>query len=241
MKTVLITGSTSGIGHQLARDYADSGWQVVACGRNGAALAELGRYSPHMYTLCFDVTDYQQTQEALQTLPVVPELWILNAGDCEYLDNGKMDARLFQRIMNVNVVGMANCIEAFQPYFSAGQTLVMVGSVASEVALPRAEAYGASKAAVSYLARSLAVDLQPQGIRVVCAYPGFVATPLTEKNTFSMPMLISVQQASAALRKQIRQGKRSIYFPARFTALLRLISLLPYAWQVKLAGRLTTK
>ncbi len=96
--------------------------------------------------------------------------------------------------------------------------------------MPRAEAYGASKAAVSYFARTLAVDLKKKGIKVVTVFPGFVETPLTDKNTFDMPMIVSVNQASAAIRKQLDANKSHIYFPARFTGVLRFISLLPYSW-----------
>ena len=113
-----------------------------------------------------------------------------------------------------------------------------MGSIASEVALPRAEAYGASKAAVSYLARALQVDLKPRGIDVSIIFPGFVQTPLTEKNTFEMPMLISTEQASQAIRSGLAKGKSHIYFPKRFTLILRLIGALPYRWQNALTSKL---
>lgn len=111
---------------------------------------------------------------------------------------------------------------------------MIVGSIASEVALPRAEAYGASKAAVSYFARTLALDLAKKGIKVITVFPGFVETPLTDKNTFEMPMIISVKQASDSIRKQLSANKSHIYFPARFTSILRFISLFPYRWQARL-------
>lgn len=237
MKGVLITGTTSGIGEQLTKDYVDQGWQVIACGRNTERLEQLHHYSANIYPLSFDVTDYQQTMKALSSLPWTPELWILNAGNCEYLDDGIVDAQLVARIMAVNVTGMCNCIEGCQPYFAVGHHLVLIGSIASEVALPRAEAYGASKAAVSYLARSLAIDLTAKNIQVSCVYPGFIATPLTDKNNFSMPMILSVEQASQQLRTQIEKKRSQIYFPARFTTWLRLFAWLPYHWQIKLVAK----
>ncbi|WP_139151038.1 SDR family NAD(P)-dependent oxidoreductase, partial [Vibrio ordalii] len=112
------------------------------------------------------------------------------------------------------------------------------GSIASEIALPRAEAYGASKAAVSYLARSLMQDWRAQGVAVTMIYPGFVATPLTDKNSFSMPMMVSAEYASQAIRRGLEKGKTTLYFPARFTSLLRLIGSLPYSWQGKLVAAL---
>ncbi|WP_045465307.1 SDR family oxidoreductase [Vibrio hyugaensis] len=239
-ESVLITGATSGIGKQLALDYALAGWKVIACGRNQAVLSELEASSQNIATLRFDITDYEQTQTVLNALPFTPETWLFNAGDCEYMDDGLVDAQLMARVMNVNVIGVANCVEACQSQFERGHRVVIVGSIASEIALPRAEAYGASKAAVSYFARTLAVDLKAKGIKVVTVFPGFVETPLTDKNTFDMPMIISVNQASEAIRKQLDAGKSYIYFPARFTGILRFISLLPYSWQARLTAKLVS-
>ncbi|WP_321463378.1 SDR family oxidoreductase [uncultured Vibrio sp.] len=238
--SILITGATSGIGKQLAVDYADSGWRVIACGRNERVLEELSNHSSLIDTLRFDVTDYDETKQALSSLNFVPQTWVFNAGDCEYMNNGEVDAKLMARVMNVNVIGAANCIEACQAYFKPGHKIVIVGSIASEVALPRAEAYGASKAAVSYFARTLALDVEKKGIQVVTVFPGFVETPLTDKNTFEMPMLISVKQASDSIRKQLSANKCFIYFPARFTSILRFISLLPYRWQARLTRKLVS-
>ncbi|ASC56793.1 SDR family oxidoreductase [Vibrio vulnificus] len=238
MNSVLITGATSGIGKQLAQDYADAGAKVIACGRNRQVLQELEDYSPGIATIGFDVTDYQQTREALSVLPFIPKVWLFNAGDCEYMDDGIVDAQLMQRVFSVNVFGVVNCIEASQAHFQPGHKVVIVGSIASELALPRAEAYGASKAAIGYFARSLSLNLQTKGIDVVTVFPGFVSTPLTDKNTFAMPMIITVEQASKAIRQQLASGKQHIYFPARFTALIRLLALLPYRWQKALASKL---
>ncbi|WP_321280367.1 SDR family oxidoreductase [Vibrio sp.] len=238
--SILITGATSGIGKQLALDYADSGWRVIACGRNESVLDELSKHSSLLETLRFDVTNHEETMQALSSLSFVPDTWFFNAGDCEYMDNGHVDAKLLARVMNVNVIGVANCVEACQTYFEPGHRIVIVGSIASEVALPRAEAYGASKAAVSYFARTLALDVAKKGIQVVTVFPGFVETPLTDKNTFEMPMIISVKQASESIRKQLSADKSFIYFPAKFTSILRFISLLPYRWQARLTRKLVS-
>lgn len=234
MSAVLITGATSGIGKQLALNYALQGWQVIACGRNQSVLTSLQQEYPNIYPLAFDVTDHQATKAALAQLPCQPELWILNAGDCEYIDSGQMDVAVMTRVVNVNLLGVAAVIEGIKPHLQQGHRVAFVGSIASELALPRAEAYGASKAAVAYLARSLRLDWQPLGIQVTTIFPGFVATPLTDRNTFSMPMIITVERAAQEIQAGLARGMSHIYFPKRFTWLIRLLGALPYVWQARL-------
>ena len=238
MKTVFITGATSGIGHQLAQDYLKAGRRVIACGRNQQALESLSRDYDGLETLCFDLTDKQQTQQILSTLPLIPDVWIFNAGDCEYIEKGQLDSDIIRRVFEINVMGLVHAIEAAQPHFVRGTQVIIVGSISSELALPRAEAYGASKSAVSYLGRTLQQTLKPDGVNVTVVYPGFVRTPLTDKNTFDMPMMVDVDQASSAIRKGIERGDSYIYFPTRFTLILRLLGLLPYRWQNRITAKL---
>ncbi|WP_038181769.1 SDR family oxidoreductase [Vibrio rhizosphaerae] len=237
MSGVLITGATSGIGKQLAQDYARQGWQVIACGRNEDVLNELQNKHASITPLQFDLTDFEHTLVMLRELPFTPSLWILNAGSCEYIDDGVMDTKLMARVMQINVIGMTNAIEAIQPHLQSGHRVALVGSIASELALPRAEAYGASKAAVGYLARALRLAWTSKGIEVTCIFPGFVATPLTDKNTFDMPMMISVERASQSIRKGLEKGVANLYFPTRFTWIIRLLGMLPYGWQYRLMSR----
>ncbi|EJL6461482.1 SDR family oxidoreductase [Vibrio cholerae] len=238
MTAVFITGATSGIGKQLALDYAKQGWQVIACGRNQPVLDSLHTQYANIFPLAFDVTDHPGTKAALAQLPCQPELWILNAGDCEYIDDGKMDVTLMARVFNINVLGVAAVIEGIQPHLSRGHRVAIVGSIASELALPRAEAYGASKAAVAYLARTLQLDWRPLGIEVTTIFPGFVATPLTDRNTFAMPMIITVERAAQEIKAGLARGVSQLYFPKRFTWLIRLLGALPYTWQGRLVRRL---
>jgi NAD(P)-dependent dehydrogenase (short-subunit alcohol dehydrogenase family) len=166
------------------------------------------------------------------------KLAILSAGVCEYVSMKNFEAAMFERVYNVNVFGVVRCIEALLPELTAGSKLVLVGSVARLLPLPRAEAYGSSKAALQYIARSLQVDLKRRGIAVQTVSPGFVDTPMTAVNTFSMPMCVSVAFASQKIRSGIEKNRTDITFPSTFGWLLKFLSRLPQRWQVALAGRM---
>ncbi|MDC9817863.1 SDR family NAD(P)-dependent oxidoreductase [Pectobacterium polonicum] len=236
MKSVLITGASSGIGQQLALDYARDGWDVLACGRDEQRLHALTAAFPALRTTAFDMTNVADTRQALDG--VTADLVILCAGTCEYLDNGVVDAEKIGRVLTTNVIGPVNCLSVLLPQLANHSHLAFVGSTASLVPLPRAEAYGASKSALAYFARSLSLDLQARHITVSLILPGFVDTPLTARNDFPMPMMIAVSHASDAIRRGLKKKKREIAFPLGFALLLKLISVLPQSWQRLLASRL---
>jgi NAD(P)-dependent dehydrogenase (short-subunit alcohol dehydrogenase family) len=125
-----------------------------------------------------------------------------------------VDAALVERVMNTNFLGPVNCLEALQPQLVAGNRVVLVSSMAHWLPFPRAEAYGASKAALSWFAESLRLDWEPKGIAVTVVSPGFVDTPLTRKNDFAMPGRVSVDEAVKAIRIRLAAGKMHIAFPA---------------------------
>lgn len=236
MKTVLITGASSGIGRQLALDYATEGWHVIACGRDADKLSALTSSYPDIRILAFDITNKEQTRRLLHG--VQADLFILCAGTCEYLNNGVVEADKVEHVLMTNVLGPVNCLDALLPGMASGCRIALVGSTASLVALPRAEAYGASKAALAYFARSLALDLTPRAIAVSLILPGFVNTPLTQRNNFPMPMIISVEKASEYIRKGLARGANEITFPSVFVGLLKIIALLPQGLQRLLTKKL---
>ncbi|RUO55586.1 SDR family NAD(P)-dependent oxidoreductase [Pseudidiomarina homiensis] len=236
---ILITGATSGIGKQLTLDYAAAGHHVVACGRNQQALDELQNIdSNHIAGQQLDISQADETVQALRSFTDL-DVVILAAGVCEYLDIDNFEADLFARVFEVNVVGTMRCVEALLPNLKAGAKLVIVGSTARLLPFTRAEAYGGSKAAIHYITRSLQVDLAQRGIKVLHVSPGFVETPMTAQNDFEMPMQVSVDFASQAIRKGIEKNKIDITFPRMFGWFLKLASRLPQSWQVALSRRMT--
>ncbi|MBU1310415.1 MAG: SDR family NAD(P)-dependent oxidoreductase [Gammaproteobacteria bacterium] len=230
--TCLITGASSGIGHQLALHYAANGWTVYAVARSADKLAELSK-NTGIHALPLDLTDNTAIQAAAASLleqGVILDLVLLNAGTCEYVDVADLDLDAFQRTFAVNFHAVVAASKYFMPLLKASLTpqLAIVSSMAHFFPFTRAEAYGASKAAVSYFTDSLRVDLAGSGISVHLIEPGFVDTPLTQKNDFAMPFLVSVNQAAERIYNGLRRGNSRIRFPRRLGVMLKLLSLLPY-------------
>ncbi|BHH85981.1 SDR family NAD(P)-dependent oxidoreductase [Desulforhopalus sp. 52FAK] len=234
---ILITGATSGIGKQVALDYLDEGHQVWAVGRNENSLQELQDLG--MQTGQLDLTDRDQSLQWFTNLDHI-DLAILNAGNCEYIDLPEFDSASVQRVMRANIDSLAISIEGVLPLLrkNSNGRLAIVGSSAAYVPLPRAEAYGASKAAVAYMANSLRIDLKKEGIPVSLICPGFVKTPLTDLNDFDMPFRVSTKEASRAIRDGLAKGRSEIHFPKRFTLIMKFLSWLPTPVWTQLAQKM---
>ena len=233
---IWITGASSGIGEAVVHELAGWGHNLIVTGRRQEALDTLAaQYPDHIHPAAADTT----STDALAT--IAPELAhfgdldmvILNAGTCEYLDAQDFDMALIKRVFDANLYGTLYCVEAALPLLRAarkegGQPLLAATSSASAyVPLPRAEAYGGSKAAISYFLESLRLGLDQEGIRVSLIHPGFVKTPLTDLNDFPMPMRISAEQAADALLNGLAKGRLDIHFPRRFTYIVKLLGILP--------------
>jgi short-subunit dehydrogenase len=237
MSKVLITGATSGIGESLAAIYAGKQNQVFACGRNQLKLEQLQQNSPNITALAFDITNKQAIADAGNAIDEL-DILILNAGDCEYINDAKnFDGDLFARIINTNLIAIGHLLQILLPKLNSGGQLVLVSSSVTILALPRSEAYGASKAGLDYLADSLRIDLASHNIGVTLVHPGFIATPLTDKNTFAMPFIISSDEAAQRIYKGVAAKKWYLQFPKRFILLMKIIALLPKSLWLKLVNR----
>jgi short-subunit dehydrogenase len=234
---ILITGATSGIGRQLALDYHRDNHQVWALGRNQKALDELS--AEGLQAVRIDLEDRDMARDWFTAMTPI-DLAILNAGSCEYVDLPQFDSELVSRVMRTNVESMAVSIEGVLPLLRQGERphLVAVGSSAAYLPLSRAEAYGASKAAIEYMIRTLRIDLYREKIDVSLVCPGFVKTPLTDRNEFSMPFRLSVEEASDRIRRGIEKRRLEIHFPKRFTFILKALSLIPEALWIRISQRM---
>ncbi|MBJ2130043.1 SDR family NAD(P)-dependent oxidoreductase [Alteromonas sp. IB21] len=232
MKTILITGATSGIGKALAIHAAKEGYRVIACGRNKDALDALSGNS-NIDACQFDVTDLEDARRALATEKF--DIAVLNAGTCEYVDIDDFEPDMFRRVFEPNFFGVVNCVDALLPKLQQGDKLVIVDSMARLLPFTKSQAYGASKAALHYFTKSLEVDLHHKGIKVQAVSPGFVETPLTDKNDFEMPMKISAEEAAQAMLAGIEDDKQTVFFPRIFGFILRFMHILPTPLQKRIS------
>lgn len=230
IKTLLITGATSGIGLALFEKYVALGHQVIACGRDEKKLSLLSAKAYRTYL--FDLNNPQRIAEQLKEVPIL-DLVILNAGDCRYIDDVQhFDGQLFSDIISTNLTSLGWLLQFTLPKMNEGGHVVFVSSSATILPFPRSEAYGASKAGMDYLANSLRVDLAEKNIDVTLVHPGFVKTALTDKNDFDMPFLITSDEAASRIVTGVEKRKHYLHFPKRLTLLLKLLSFLPSSvWQ----------
>jgi len=231
---VVITGASGGIGAALARRYAREGAIVGLIARRAAALRELAAQLPtRCVTYPVDVRDAAALAAAARDFVSrhgCPDIVIANAGvSVGTLTDFPEDTRTFQDVIDINVIGMVN---TFQPFLAAMREagrgiLVGIASVAGYRGLPGAAAYSASKAAaISYL-ESLRVELAASGVRVITICPGYIATPMTDKNPYSMPFLMNADEAAAKIASIIARGKTYAVIPWQMALIARVLRVLP--------------
>lgn len=239
---IWITGASSGIGKALAVTLSKLGNVVIISGRNALVLEEMAAHYPGMHPLPFDVSDLASVEKAkadIRSSFTHIDRIVLNAGTCEYLDINNPDWALFSRTFNVNVIGPVNCLDIALPLLRAAPSphIVGVASLASIAPFPRAEAYGASKAAFEYLLESLRMDVKAWGIDVSVILPGFVDTPLTKKNEFDMPFQLSVSDAADRMVNAIASRRKRYVFPKRLYWAISILHAIPGLWTTLLTPK----
>lgn len=233
-ETIWITGASSGIGYATAKSLALAGNWVIASGRNRSALDKLAAESDNIIPLICDlvIDSRESISISLNNLTSHLDRIVLSAGDCQYLDVNSNDWACIQQVMDINFHGTVRAIQAALPLLekSPNGHIVGITSMASMAPFTQAEAYGASKAALSYFLSALRIDLKAKNIDVTDIMPGFIDTPLTQKNEFSMPFLLSPDEASERILKAIEQRKFTAVFPKRLYFLFKLLTLFPKTW-----------
>lgn len=247
-KTVWLVGASTGIGRATAALLHKLGATVIVSARQQNLLDAFVREHPGSEALALDVLDAGALKAAvvqLRARHAQLDLIVYAAGTYKPLSALAFDRHLAQQHFDVNVGGALNLLDAVLPWLLAqgaagqGGHLSLISSIAASRGLPKALAYGPSKAALTHLAEVLYLDLHPQGLGVSVIHPGFVTTPLTAQNDFKMPAEISAETAARAMLDGWARGHFDIHFPRRFTGFLKLLRWLPDSLYFRLIARAT--
>lgn len=239
-RRIWVTGASSGIGRDLAIALSKAGARLYISGRNQERLdAVASECVGDVHVLAFDAAAREANAAAAQTIASewgALDTVILNAGICEYIDMPDFDAESVKRVMDVNFMSVVYGIEAALPLLRKGVTPHLVGmsSTVAYTGLPRAEAYGASKAAIRHLLQALRIDIAAEKIDVSIICPGFVQTPLTDLNDFPMPMRISAEESARRICKGLERRSHEIRYPTLFALMLRTLAILPSRLRTRL-------
>lgn len=239
-----ILGASSGIGRALALALTARGETVAISARRAGALAEVAGCASGLHAFPADARDPEALREvvtAIETGLGPIHRAFLNLGDYEPEALGTLASGLHERLMATNYLGVVNGMAAVLPGMRlrrAGE-LYITASAAGYRGLPNASAYGVTKAALIHLAECARLELAGDGIAVRVINPGFVRTPLTDKNRFSMPGLLSPEAAASRIVAALPGHGFEIAFPRRLVWPLKLLRVLPYALYFPLVGRMT--
>lgn len=244
-KRVWVTGAGKGIGRAISLAFCEAGVTVYASARSQSDLLNLQKacksFKGEIICCPLDITDLASIEKLFtswKSEQLLPEAAILNAGTHDPFSAHDFSAARCKNLLEVNLQGTINCLEPLLREYMAlnrGHVAVMA-SVAGYSGLPTASAYGASKAALINLTEALKLDLKDTGIKVQLISPGFVRTPLTDKNTFTMPALMEPEEAAYRVIDGLLTSRFEITFPRRFTFILKFLRILPYSLYFKLVG-----
>ena len=232
-KKLWITGAISGIGKAVAEKFAKEGWQVAVSARRKEILDDMAKnYNISSYPL--DVVNKENCKNIFQE--IISEfgeihLCIFCSGTYDPKKEKEINVEQSKFVMDVNYFGVLNCVKAVEKYFKDKKNghISIVSSIAGYRGLPNSSGYGPSKAALNNFAESIYFDFKKYSVRVSVISPGFIKTPLTDKNDFPMPFLRSVEFAAEKIYTGLTKSNSfEIHFPKQLTLLLKFLRLLPH-------------
>jgi len=234
-KRVWVIGASSGIGEACARALVAAGAKVALSSRRAERLNQIAESASLNQALVMplDVTNESQLQKTYQTILDTwsgIDLMLFVSGVYTPLRADDFDIRVAEQTIDANLLGPMRAVALVLPAMLKAHSghIAIVGSVAGYSGLPKALAYGPSKAAIINFCENLYYDLLPTGISVHMISPGFVATEATAQNDFEMPALISAEEAATEILSGIQNGEFDIHFPKRFSRFLKFLRILPY-------------
>ncbi len=234
-KRIWVIGASSGIGESCARALLNAGAKIALSSRRAERLNLVAQSANPAQTLVLplDVTNTEQLESAYQSILKNwggLDLLLFVSGVYTPLRVDNFDFKVAEQTIDANLLGPMRAVAIVLPEMlkSHAGHIAIVGSVAGYSGLPKALAYGPSKAGIINFCENLFYDLLPQGISVHMISPGFVATEATAQNDFEMPALITADEAAKEILAGISAGEFDIHFPKRFSGFLKFLRILPY-------------
>ena len=244
-KTIWITGGSTGIGKALAIKFASKGWNVAVSARREELLNELSDQYENISAFPLDVTDKQKCAEVFDKIKKKYEdidICFFSTGTWNPKKEKEIDVEQIEEVFKINFFGTVNTIKAVEQYFRDRKkgTITIVSSIAGYRGLPNSTGYGPSKSALNNLAESLYFDFKRFGVRVCLVSPGFIKTPMTDKNDFKMPFIKTTDYAANKIYDVlINKNVFEIHFPKSLTIILKILSFLPSKLYFSLVGQMT--
>ena len=244
-KTIWITGGSTGIGKALAIKFANKGWNVAISARRKNLLDEISNTYENIHSFPLDVTDklrckeiFQQIKNKFQDI----DICFFSTGTWNPKKEKDIDVEQIENVFKINFFGTLNTIKSVEEHFKSKKSgiITIVSSIAGYRGLPNSTGYGPSKSALNNLAESLYFDFKRSNVRVCLVSPGFIKTPMTDKNDFKMPFLKTTEYAANKIYDGlINKDVFEIHFPKSLTLILKLLSFLPSKIYFNLIGKMT--
>ena len=244
-KTIWITGASTGIGKALAIKFANNGWNVAASARRESLLKELEVSNQNIFSYPLDVTNKENCRKVFRNIEDKfknIDISFFSTGTWDPKKEKDIDVEQIENVMKVNFFGTLNCIKSVEEYYRkrGNGHISIVSSIAGYRGLPNSTGYGPSKSALNNLAESLYFDFKRYGVRVSLISPGFIKTPMTDKNDFKMPFLKTTEYAADKIYDGLINKKAfEIHFPKSLTITLKILSFLPSKIYFALVGKMT--
>ncbi len=245
-KKIWITGASSGIGKAVAEKFAKQGWKVAVSARSEDKLLEMSK-NQNIFSFPCDVTKKDQVQNTFQKIIDSfggVDICLFSSGTYEPKDEQRIDVDKIKNVININFIGVVDCVKVVENYFKKNKSgqISIVSSIAGYRGLPNSSGYGPSKAALTNFAESIYFDFKKFNVKVSIVSPGFIKTPLTDKNKFSMPFLKSPEYAADKIYHGLIKGKSfEIHFPKSLTVILKILRILPYKIYLFLVDKLVKR
>lgn len=234
-KVVLLTGASSGIGEAVARKLADEGALLALIARRKEIIDKFAQkleIKTRVSSYKCDVTNPEEVKNIYRQIKIdfgKVDIAFLNSGVSFRTDINNFSSEKARQTFDTNVMGIINFVEFLLPDFIADRNGIIAGvsSLADSRGFPKSGFYCASKSAASIFLESLRIELKPYNVKVITIRPGFVRTPMTDKNEFFMPLLMEPDKAADIIVKGIKKEKKKIQFPFAISFAVKILKIMP--------------